>query len=273
MYLLPDFAAMLSEGERNFSFFFHLKGEIYREAPGRKTLKFAHHGVHYFLKAHTGVGWKEIFKNLLQFRLPVISAVPEWNAIQRLRAIGIDTVTPVGYGCEGNNPARRRSFLITEDLGETLTLEELGIRWKHRSFLSQSEVALKRLLLRRVGIITRTLHDSGINHRDLYLCHLHIPAASLATRLPSHTPRIYIVDLHRAQIRRHPPPRRWIVKDLAGLLFSSTDFGLTQQDRFRFIAAYSRLSLRSIFDTQGSLWRQVDARARRLYDKHRQRRA
>lgn len=271
MYLQPEFAATLSEGERTFSFLFHLNGELYREALGRKTLRFAHHGTYYFLKAHTGVGWREIFKNLLQFRLPVISALPEWNAIHRLQTIGIDTVTPVGYGCEGNNPARRRSFLITEDLGKTVTLEELGARWKQPHVLTRSEVAFKRILLRRVGAITRTMHDSGVNHRDLYLCHFHIPAGSLSPETPSEAPRIYIVDLHRAQIRRRPPPQRWIVKDLAGLLFSSMDCGLTRQDRFRFIAAYSRTSVRNAFYAQKSLWRQVDLRARRLYEKHHRR--
>ncbi len=268
MYLQPEFAATLSESERTFSFLFHLDGELYRAALGRRTLKFAHHGMHYFIKAHTGVGWREIFKNLFQLRLPVISAIPEWNAIQRLRTIGIDTVTPVGYGCIGRNPARRQSFLITEDLGKTVTLEDLGTRWNQQHALTRSDVAFKRMLLQRVGAITRAMHDSGVNHRDLYLCHFHIPAASFDTINPTVPPRIYLMDLHRAQIRHRTPPRRWIIKDLAGLLFSSMDYGLTKRDRFRLITAYTRLPLRDALVSRCALWRSVDRRAQKLYERH-----
>ena len=43
-----------------------VQGEIYREREGRKTLRFEVDGKGYFLKLHRGVGWKEIFKNIIQ---------------------------------------------------------------------------------------------------------------------------------------------------------------------------------------------------------------
>ncbi len=48
--------------------------DVYRDKEGRKTLRFEYAGNAWFLKLHTGVGWAEVGKNLLQLRLPVISA-------------------------------------------------------------------------------------------------------------------------------------------------------------------------------------------------------
>jgi hypothetical protein len=47
-------------------------------------------------------------------------------------------------------------------------------------------------------------------------------------------PIIPLIDLHRAQLRKKTP-RRWVVKDVAGLYFSVMDIGLTQRDLFRFV--------------------------------------
>src|SRR5262245_32221723 len=101
LYLRPDFANTLSREEHTFAHLFHLEGHLYREHKRRRTLRFVHYGKAYFLKTHGGVGWGEIFKNLFQFRLPVLSARPEWIALHRLSALGIDTATPVAYGYLG----------------------------------------------------------------------------------------------------------------------------------------------------------------------------
>ena len=45
-------------------------GDVYRDKEGRRTLRIHHGGRSFFLKLHAGVGWPEIFKNLLQGRLP-----------------------------------------------------------------------------------------------------------------------------------------------------------------------------------------------------------
>lgn len=51
----------------------------------RRTLRIEVAGQGYlFVKIHRGVGWKEILKNLLSLRLPVLGAGNEWRAIARL---------------------------------------------------------------------------------------------------------------------------------------------------------------------------------------------
>ena len=57
-----------------------LKGEVFRELEARRTLRIEVAGQGYFVKIHRGVGWKEILKNLLSLRLPVLGAGNEWRA-------------------------------------------------------------------------------------------------------------------------------------------------------------------------------------------------
>ncbi len=75
-----------------------------------------------------------------------------------------------------------------------------------------------------------------------------------------------MIDLHRAQIRRRTP-RRWLVKDLAGLYFSAMDIGLTRTDRLRFIRAYEQKPLRDVFPEGGRFWRHVALTAIALHQR------
>lgn len=261
----PDLAATLPPQVYRFDRILTLDGEVYRAVAGRKTLRFSHDGKAYFLKVHLGVGWKEIFKNLVQFRLPVVSANTEWQALHRLKSLGIETLTPVAYGCEGWNPARQRSFLITEDLGETITLEDLFSSWKRKDSMASGIVSLKWALLKKVAGIAQAMHRNGVNHRDFYLCHLRTPIEDLKHSAAEDV-RVYVMDLHRAQLRRRTP-LRWVVKDLAALHFSSMDLGLTKRDRYRFMKIYSGRPLRNILLQHPRLWRRVQEKAVNLYQK------
>jgi len=267
LYLQPEFSSTTPPSRQTFSGLLSLQGQIVRQAKGRTTLRFSQSGKCYFLKIHTGVGWLEIFKNLAQLRLPVVSAIPEWRAIGELRRLGIDTAYPVGYGIEGVNPARLRSFILTEDVGNTMTVEDLLRTWKESGHLSQSDLSLKWSLLRRIAEIARIMHSHGINHRDFYLCHLRIPLSQLQHSAQTRSPQIYVMDLHRAQVRSRTPVR-WIVKDLAGLLFSSFNLGLTQRDILRLATAYGGLSVRATLQDSLPFWRKVLRKAERIRAHH-----
>jgi heptose I phosphotransferase len=75
-----------------------------------------------------------------------------------------------------------------------------------------------------------------------------------------------VIDLHRAQIRRRTP-RRWLIKDLAGLYFSALGIGLTRTDRWRFIAAYERKPLREVLQGHRRFWERVERTAFALHNK------
>jgi heptose I phosphotransferase len=233
-----------------------LRGESFRHLEGRLTQRILIGDKSYFIKQHSGVGWREIIKNLSQLRLPVTGARNEWEAISKLNALGVETATVVGYGQRGCNPAKLQSFILMEELQPVISLEELTANWKQ----NPPDVILKRDLIAEVARMTRIMHSNGINHRDLYICHFLLDTSTDQVKLS-------LIDLHRAQMR-NKIPERWKVKDLAGLYFSSKDIGLTKNDIFRFMKIYSEKSLREIYRTEKKLWNKVKKRGEQLYRDH-----
>jgi heptose I phosphotransferase len=234
-----------------------LEGEVFKRIQNRRTFRVERSGRGFFLKCHQGVGWGEILKNLFSLRLPVLGAGNEWLAIHRLRELGVETMQPVAYGREGWNPAGLRSLLVTEELGNCVSLERYSENWKREPPV----LAEKRLLIKRLATIARVLHENGVNHRDFYICHFLI-------RLPwdgtDENLRLYLIDLHRVQ-RRRRTPRRWIIKDLGSLWFSAMELGLSRRDLLRFVQEYRQRPLREILAEEREFWRHVQQRADALY--------
>ncbi|MDY6855211.1 MAG: lipopolysaccharide core heptose(I) kinase RfaP [Thermodesulfobacteriota bacterium] len=262
MIVLPKSWIERFEGEDIFKQLFSLQGTLYREKEGRKTLRFSFYGKYYFAKIHRGVGWKEIIKNLSQLRMPVFSAQNEWNGIKRLDQFSIKTMRLVGYGKRGWNPARLQSFVIMEELENTISLEELCKSWA----LSKPSYALKRALIIEVAKIARTLHENGMNHRDFYICHFLLDVSNGKDSLNTESLQVYLIDLHRMKIMRKASWRNR-AKDIAALYFSSMDIGLTKQDVLRFIRIYQRKPLRETLYKERFFWWYVKRRAISLYRK------
>ena len=259
MYLRKEFSDSLQSG-KTFKNLMAIQGQVYRQAPGRQTLRFASGDKEYFLKTHTGVGWMEILKNLTYLRAPVVGALNEWHGVHRLTDLEVDTMTVVGYGVRGKNPATRHSFIITEALPTSTSLEDYTIDWKVNPPKKSQEIAFKRQMLNKVAEITRTMHENGANHRDCYLCHFLL---DIPNDVEFDKARLFLIDLHRMQLRRKTP-LRWKVKDVAGLYYSSMDIGLTKRDLFRFMRAYRGLPLKEVLQEK-SFWRKVASRGENLY--------
>lgn len=230
-----------------------LQGKAFRDVPGRKTIQVRLGENSYFIKQHFGVGWREIFKNLLTFKLPILGAKTEKLAIEKLDSIGIATTPLVAYGQRGCNPGRLQSFLITKDLGNIISLEDLCASWKANPPLP----GFKRRLVIAVAKLARTLHINGLNHRDFYMCHLCLDSDALN----KNQIKLYLIDLHRMLI--HKKPSNYDnMKDIAALYFSSLDMGFTARDYLRFKHYYSQDAL-----IGKSFWQQVLGRANKLYAK------
>ena len=243
-----------------------LDGEVFRAREGRRTLRFFVDGKSYFLKHHRGVGWGEVLKNLSQLRFPIVSALSEVRAIEAVTAAGLHTMTIAGYGERGLNPARVESFLITDDLVDTLSLEDVGLWWQAESPCPE----FKRSLLANVAQVARAMHDVGINHRDFYLCHF-LMELSRYHASDGEAP-LFLIDLHRAQLRREVP-WRWQVKDVSGLFYSAMDIGLTRRDLLRLMAIYMGKSWRQTLEEDSRFWLAVRKRAEALYLKDKGREA
>ena len=260
LYLDDELAAVWQEQDI-FRLLKELDGKVYRHVKGRRTLQFNLQGKSYFLKFHSGVGWVEIIKNLLQLRFPIVGATNEWRAIQRLEEIGIDTMTVVAFGRRGWNPGTQESFIVTRELQNTISLEDYCSAWDQQA----PQFRIKKALIEKVATISRRLHEAGVCHRDYYLCHFHLMAGS-EHGSETAEPVLFLIDLHRALVKKNLGSR-WIIKDIAGLHFSSMDIGLTARDRLRFARIYRNKSLRETLEQDREFWNAVVQRGQSLYDK------
>ncbi len=261
--LLPELKKYFSMDKNLFAQIMSLRGKIYRELEGRCTQRIALGKENYFIKQHFGVGWKEIIKNLVQLRLPVLSAKNEWLALQRLKELNIAVPDVVGYGLCGSNPSQLQSFLLTRELPQHVSLEDFCRDWNQ----TPPVFGLKRALIKEVARIARTLHENGINHRDFYICHFLLISSYLPFKNKNIEGFVYLLDLHRAQIRKCTP-LRWIIKDLSGLYFSSKDIGLTSRDLLRFIKEYRQQSWRQVIIKEFAFWQKVKKRGNKIYQTH-----
>ena len=254
LYLRADLTAAWA-GRDPFEAVTKLRGETYRVVKNRRTLRFVKDGASYFAKVHDAVGWAEILKELFNLKLPPVGARNEFAACRHLAARRIKAPRVAAFGRQGLNPARARSFVVCDALDGYVSLEDLTDAW----LTDPAALALRRHLVYAVADLARRLHGAGVNHRDFYLCHIWAHAAALSRG----EVELAIIDLHRAQIRPRVP-RRWILRDLAALMFSTAHLGLSRNDYLRFLKRYTRRPLRSVLRKDAALLRRVRRRANRL---------
>lgn len=237
-------------GQDAFAEIMQLQGKVYRDVRGRRTMKISLNEHGYFLKQHFGVGWGEIFKNLFSFKKPVIGAMTEVEAIQQLTALGIPTTPLVAYGVKGLNPATQQSFLLTQDLGDIVSLEDVCADWVQHPPAAD----FKRRIIVAMAELAARMHGAGLCHRDFYLCHLVMQRAEWQKG----EVQLMVIDLHR-MLRHQPVDGAAVMKDIAGLIFSAMDCGFNEQDWDLFRQHY-------LPQTDG-FWVKAHARAQRLYAK------
>lgn len=245
------------QGQDPFEAVTKLEGDVFRALESRRTLRFTFADRSWFIKIHRGTTLKEVLKNLTALRLPVLGADREWIAIHRLKSLGVDTMTGAGFGQRGINPLERESFIITEDLSPTISLEDYCANWLD----VPPSLKEKRRIIQRIAEMVRKMHGGGINHRDCYICHflLHLPYHPTDDEM-----KISVIDLHRAQVRRKVP-LRWRNKDLIGLYFSSLNIGLSNNDFLWFLKNYfAHQPLRVTLREEQRLFQQARTKAEKI---------
>ena len=235
-----------------------LSGEVYRSVKNRRTLRVELGERVYFAKIHGAVGWLEILKNLITLRYPVVGAGNEYRASEVLQNCGVEVPGVAAFGMRGMSPAARESFILTDAVEPSVSLEDYCRDWAAQ----KPAFRTKRILIHEVADITKRLHAAGLNHRDLYICHFLLDQNALEAG----EFRLILIDLHRAQ-KRSRIPRRWLIKDLGSLQFSCLDLGLEVKDWMRFIARYTGKPLREALEKDAEFWSAVQRRAEQLYAK------
>lgn len=237
-------------GHDAFNQIMQLNGKPFRDVRGRKTIQVTLDGKSYFVKQHFGVGWAEIFKNLVTLKKPVLGAMTEVHAIQKLDEIGIATTPLVAYGQRGINPANLQSFVMTEDLGDIISLEDSCADWSENPPMDE----LKHKVIIAMAQLAKKLHGAGLCHRDFYLCHFVIKNAPLAQGQIE----LILIDLHR-MLQDQPSNGNAVMKDIAGLYFSAMQCGLSTKDLDIFKQYY--------LPQNPDFWTKVERRAQGLLTK------
>jgi len=130
-------------------------------------------------------------------------AAAEWRWLHVLPMLGLRVPAPVIWLGEG-----RRTLLVTAAV-EGRPMDAWIVEAAEGKWLPQ----LADFACRRIAPVVRRLHDNGLVYRDLYWNHVFAVD-------PRTDGEVALVDVERV-LRPHGWWRRWVVKDLAGLLASS----------------------------------------------------
>ena len=195
-------------------------GEPYRVVPGRSTVRLelpdpkgGRSAV--YVKRYTYAPCCASLRRLLWLDPPRSFADLELRSMYRVIDAGISAMRWVAVGEERpGGGAAQRSCLVTEEIAGGVQADEY-CEAAFAADRSREALARKRRLIRAMAQLARRLHGAGLVHRDFYLCHI------LVRPVQGAEPALHLIDLARVERRLEGAPERWIVKDLAALLFSS----------------------------------------------------
>lgn len=184
------------------------------------------------------------------------SAGVEYRWIQRLTELGIACPRCVAFGSragDANHPPA--SLLLTAAVpGESL--EKLAARDPLDPPLRDRAFRLR--LIDALAELIGKLHGHGLFHRDLYLSHLFL---AIDNDNGVGEPRLTLIDLQRV-IAPRLFQRRWWVKDLAALHYSTPASFASRTDRLRWFKRYR--GVRRLGRAEKRLIRAVLRKARRI---------
>lgn len=192
-----------------------------------------------YLKRHYQLPLRERMLALVDPSGPHTPAAAEWRHLERVRSLGVRVPEVVAVGGRTGPRGRLQSFLMIAELTASEPLNELLPTLPPIVGQARFEV-LKRGLAAEMARITATLHNAGVFHSDLYLCHFFMDQAHVVS--PTDPPTLALIDLHRAvEPRLGRFWKRW--KDLGQLLYSTIELDcVTDRDRLRFLVHYGRLA-------------------------------
>jgi heptose I phosphotransferase len=154
-------------------------------------------------------------------RGPISPAQAEARGIQALEIEQIPTAPLVAFGTLADG----RSVVVTEDLA--------GFRAGDKCIATSADF---ECVLQETADLAARLHQRGLHHRDLYLCHFFIKDDAAAA-----PPELRLIDAARvARLPRFLTRQRWIVKDLAQFWYSTTAHPITDDQRTRWLARYAQ---------------------------------
>lgn len=219
----PKFKNLLHENNFNKleDFMFAPRENSFRDVPGRLTvgldLKDGSKDQRVYLKRHWNLTKKKS-------DAPYKEAFSEWSNITTLSKSGISVPEALAYG-HGVVNGRSVAFVMMKEV-PGMQADHFIERKLNVDFSFNDRVTLANQL----GELAQKFHNLGYNHRDFYLCH------TFVNPVDNHF-ELNLIDLQRVQHRK-VFRKRWIVKDLAQMSYSSLKI-CSKTDRMRFYLKYS----------------------------------
>jgi len=166
-------------------------------------------------------------KNWLSHHNRKSEAFHEFDAADKLTASGINTPKVISYGEQRNTLFETRSFIISEKIPDAESLERklpdcfdepaINVKLKQRrNFIVQGATFIRKF------------HETNYRHRDLYLAHI----------FHGESGKFYLIDLARV-FKPILMRRRFQIKDIAQVYYSSPGKNFSKTDRMRFYMTYA----------------------------------
>ena len=149
------------------------------------------------------------------------TAWAEWRWMREIAQDNVACVRPVAYGELMEGRRERFSAVVTEAV-PGVSLE---------TWTDQQTSRCPRWMVVALAEFVRRFHSAGYVHRDLYLSHIFFDATA------ERDAAFRMIDLQRV-MKPTWRRRRWQVKDLAALAYSTPASSATACDRVRFLRHY-----------------------------------
>ena len=187
-----------------------------------------------YLKKHCERSWSTRLRRWLGLPLPTTPARREAERTAELAHLGIPTMTVAAFAERLRPDGTLIGAFLTEEL---VGFQQLDLFLTAR-FARRDDPKLRELL-RGCAELAGRFHGAGFNHRDFYTCHFFIRENNPAE---FHAFAIHLIDLQRVQHWPRGLRRRWVVKDLAQLAYSTPRTLIGPAERMRFFKAYLQIA-------------------------------
>jgi heptosyltransferase-2 len=170
--------------------------------------------------------WNQL-KNWLTSHGKKSYSFTEFETAQQLTEAGINTPKTIAHGTQWGTIFEKRSFLITEKIPDAEALER-----KLPDYFTEPDTAKnlthRRKFISQLANFIRKFHETNFRHRDLYLSHIFY----------SEKGNFYLIDLARA-FQPLVFNKRFQIKDIAQIYYSSPGKHFSRTDRMRFYLNYT----------------------------------
>jgi heptosyltransferase II len=166
-------------------------------------------------------------KNCLSHHNLRSEAFHEFDAANKLTAAGINTPKAISYGEQRNALFETRSFVISEKVPDAESLER-KLPDCFDGPATNEKLKQRRDFIVQAATFIKRFHETNYRHRDLYLAHIFYGESG----------KFYLIDLARV-FKPVLMRRRFQIKDIAQVYYSSPGKFFSKTDRMRFYMTYA----------------------------------